>query len=49
MTKRKWFVLGAVVVAAVLFVIAITLNNGTAAIVAFILLAIALLIRYFAK
>jgi hypothetical protein len=49
MTKRKWFVLGAIVVAAVLFAIAMAFNNGGAAIIAFILLAIALLSRYFAK
>jgi uncharacterized membrane protein YjjP (DUF1212 family) len=47
--KRNWFVLGAVAVAAVLFAIAIGLNNGVAAITAFVLLAIALLIRYFAR
>jgi hypothetical protein len=46
---RKWFVLGAIGVAAILFAIAIVLNNGVAAIIAFVLLAIALVSRYFAK
>lgn len=49
MTNRKWFVLGAIGAAAVLFAVAIVLNNGVAAIIAFILLAIALVSRYFAK
>ena len=49
MTNRRWFVLGAIGAAAVLFAVAIVLNNGVAAIIAFILLVIALLSRYFAK
>jgi len=47
--KRKWFLVGAVGVAAVLFALAIVLNNGVAAIIAFILLVITLVSRYFAK
>jgi hypothetical protein len=49
MTKRKWLVLGAIGMAAVLFVVAIVFNSGVAAIIAFILLVIALVSRYFAK
>jgi len=46
---RKWFVLGAIGVAAVLFAVAIIFDNGVAALIAFILLAITLASRYFAK
>lgn len=46
---RKWFVLGAIIVAVVLFAIAITTNNGVAAIVALILLALSLLSKYFVR
>ena len=46
---RKWFVLGAIGVAAVLFALAIVLNSGVAAAIAFFLLLMALLSRYFAR
>ena len=46
---RKWFVLGAIGVAAILFAIAIVFNNGIAALIAFVLLVIALASRYFVK
>jgi hypothetical protein len=46
---RKWFVLGAIGVAAILFVVAIVFNSGVAALIAFILLVIALVSRYFVK
>ena len=49
MQMRKWFVLGAIGVAAILFAIAIAFNNGVAALIAFVLLVIALASRYFAK
>ena len=49
MTKRKWFVLGAIGVAAVLFAVGIVFNSGLAALIAFVLLVIALVSRYFAK
>ena len=49
MQMRKWFILGAIGVAAVLFAVAIVFNSGVAALVAFILLVIALVSRYFAK
>ena len=46
---RKWFVLGAIGVAAILFASAIVFNSGVAALIAFVLLVIALASRYFAK
>jgi len=46
---RKWFVLGAIGVAAILFAVAIVFNSGVSALIAFILLVIALVSRYFAK
>jgi len=49
MQMKKWFVLGAIVVAAILFAVAIIFNRGVAALIAFILLAITLVSRYFAK
>ena len=49
MRMRKWFVLGAIGVAAILFAIAIVFNNGVAALIAFVLLVIALASRYFVK
>jgi hypothetical protein len=49
MTKRKWLVLVAIGLAAILFVVAIVFNSGAAAIIAFILLVIALVSRYFTK
>ena len=46
---RKWFALGAIGVAAILFAVAIVFNSGVAALIAFALLVIALASRCFAK
>jgi C4-dicarboxylate transporter len=49
MTRGKWFLVGSIGVAAVLFAVAIVLGSGVAALIAFALLMIALFGRHFVR